>query len=103
MRFYLLKSTKNRENAKDIIIDLESVISIKCVKRGSDYIIAFEVHDGHYKFVANNEQELRDELKSILKSCGSDESIADDVLIDVDNEKADLSDLLKEVLKKARC
>jgi hypothetical protein len=99
--FYLLKSTNDREETGDIILDLsriEAFSMAKVVKEKNTYfqLRVFMISEDFW--MANFETE--DEMKQEMLKLGVPESIISDMLISERNEKKDKEEKLKELIEK---
>lgn len=97
-KFYLLQSKHPKEDAGDVIIDVNNMKAFFLAKiKENEFLLKIDVQDNSFHAVFSTEEQVRLELKSILHELGQDESIAYKINISDRTEK-DFSKKLKEKL-----
>lgn len=74
------KSTADRDNVGDVIIDLHKILTIRGFKLEDGYLLALEyTHNDALKIFFAKEQDARQSLKNIIQKMGGDISYAEQV------------------------
>lgn len=95
---YLIKSTYERNETGDVIIDLNRIMSIRCYKVDC-YILSMDYTETdriHAKF--DTEEELRAELSNIFTAMGCEDKLSLVARIKT-TDKSAAKDKLKEMLR----
>jgi hypothetical protein len=100
MNLYMMRGTAEPEKIGDVIIDLDKVLAVFCVKddEGKFGVIVEYTQSDVAKMWFNTEDEARNELANILKIMGGDSRFSEKIIF---KNPPDKKEMLEKAMKKA--